>query len=457
MIQTHKRIKQLNAIPVNKQSGPVIYVMSRDQRVEANHALYHAQEHALEYQHPLIVTFNLLNTLEFRTSDHFTFMLQGLNEVANDLEKLNIPFYLLTGNPRKNLKKLISELKPSALYFDFSPLRNSRHLKNQLAKDINIPTFEVDTHNIIPVWITSQKQEYAARTIRPKIHRLLNEYLTNPPTTKKHPYPAKPNFTNWSKLSTKTDLPYSFKSGPHQAKKVLSTFVNNRLATYHQDRNQPSLDGQSDLSPYLHFGQISSLTVALAIKTHKPSKKTQSYKDSVDAFIEELVVRKELTDNYCYYNQNYDNLQKGAPNWALKTLDKHRKDKREYTYTKEEFEQAKTHDKIWNAAQNQMVKSGKMHGYLRMYWAKKILEWTPDPETALNIAIELNDSYSIDGYDPNGYVGIMWSIAGLHDRPWFERDIFGTVRYMSGKSLAKKFNIKPYLAKWGDTNQSALL
>ena len=169
--------------------------------------------------------------------------------------------------------------------------------------------------------------------------------------------------------------------------------------------------------------------------------------DHASAFLEELIVRRELSDNFCFYNKNYDTVE-GFPEWARKALDKERTTKREYLYTKEEFEQAKTHDELWNAAQMEMLVTSKMHGYMRMYWAKKILEWTESPEEALEVAIYLNDKYSLDGRDPNGYAGIAWSIGGVHDRSWFSRPVYGTVRYMARSGCDKRFDTKAYIAKW---------
>jgi deoxyribodipyrimidine photo-lyase len=230
------------------------------------------------------------------------------------------------------------------------------------------------------------------------------------------------------------------KPGEKEGKMTLKNFIKTRLSDYDKDRNDPNRDAQSDLSPYLHFGQISAQRVALEVL--KDSKEDQNR----DAFLEELIVRRELADNYCFYNPDYDKFQ-GFPDWAKKTLHEHRKDKREYNYPNEQFEEGKTQDALWNAAQIQMVKTGKMHGYMRMYWAKKILEWTESPEQAQKIAIDLNDKYELDGRDPNGYTGIAWSIGGVHDRAWFKRPIFGKIRFMSAKGASSKFDVKAYILK----------
>jgi len=255
-------------------------------------------------------------------------------------------------------------------------------------------------------------------------------------------------------------IDHDFTPGENAAHKKLSQFIETGLKKYAEGRNDALADAQSDLSPYLHYGQLSSLRVLLEImneKFHPPqiftsfkmpsSEGSSSEADGIDAFIEELIVRKELSDNFCFYNKDYDNFN-GAKDWAKKTLHAHKADARDAIYTKKQLDNAKTHDELWNAAQLQLKKTGKIHGYMRMYWAKKILEWTNTPETAIAWAIELNDTYHLDGGDPNGYVGIMWSIAGVHDRPWFDRNVYGTIRYMARSGSEKKFDVKEYITRW---------
>jgi deoxyribodipyrimidine photo-lyase len=210
---------------------------------------------------------------------------------------------------------------------------------------------------------------------------------------------------------------------------------------FEHGRNDPNGAAASDLSPFLHFGQLSAQRMALTIK----SRKGGSSGDRL-AFIEEAVVRRELSDNLCFYNPSYDSLQ-GAAVWARESLELHNADPRAYVYTQEQLEQAKTHDDLWNASQIQMVKEGKMHGFLRMYWAKKILEWTADASTALDTANYLNDRYELDGRDPNGYVGCAWSIMGIHDMGWKERDIFGKIRFMNYAGCQRKFDVFEFVSK----------
>lgn len=446
----------------------VVYIMSRDQRVKDNHALLLAQQDALKRELPLIVCFNLLPHAGVRAQEHYTFMLAGLQEVADELKKLGVSFVMTSGKPEDSYKKLFSETDPAAVYFDFSPLSGMRKAAKAAAKLHKGSTYVVDTHNIIPTWVTSDKLEFAAHTIRRKVHQHLPTYLKEPDQLQKHSYTLSSSlsgisFTEAKKIIASVPargISIDFKPGQSAAEQHLKQFITNRLDTYAHARNDMSSDGQSNLSPYLHFGQLSSLRVALEVQyavNKRPllfdqPKMAQagsepSNEDGMNALFEEMIVRKELSDNFCLHTTSYKTLE-GAAEWAQTTLREHSTDSREHEYSLKDLESAQTADPAWNAAQNQMTKTGKMHGYMRMYWAKKILEWSPDPQTAVDHAIYLNDAYSIDGGDPNGYVGIMWSIAGVHDRPWTERDVFGKIRYMNYGGLKRKFDIEAYITKW---------
>jgi deoxyribodipyrimidine photo-lyase len=374
------------------------------------------------------------------------FMLSGLAEVEHALAEKNIPFYFLQGRPEKEIDTFIHEKEIGALITDFSPLRYNRIWKESLLHHVTVPFSEVDAHNIVPVWVASSKQEYGAYTLRPKIHRLLPEYLTAFPLlkTQEHEWGESVKQVDWKSVRSvmkedTTVLPVTWlSSGEKAADTALTEFINVKLETYDQDRNDPTRHAQSDLSPYIHFGQLSTQRIALEIDHAAVSSLSKN------AFLEEVIVRKELSDNFCFYNPDYDST-KGFPAWAKKTLHKHRRDIRPYTYTVQELENGKTHDDLWNGAQQELRIRGKMHGYLRMYWAKKIYEWSSTPEEALKHTIYLNDKYFLDGRDPNGYVGIAWSIGGVHDRAWFEREIFGKIRYMSYNGAKSKFSIKEYI------------
>ena len=439
-----KRTRVLNEATAG--NGPVAYWMSRDQRVQDNWAFIYAQALALRQKVPLLAVFCCVPLFLEATDRHYAFMFAGLREISQKLEKLEIPFFLLTGEPAIILPQFIEKHHISSLVTDFDPLRIKRQWREGVARKIEIPIHEVDAHNIVPCATASPKPEYGAYTIRKKIAGLLPVFLNPFPVLEKHTFPGirdTPRI-DWKEILTSAGIGNDagkldwITPGEAEAYKRLKRFIEDRLVFYETERNDPLGNAQSDLSPYLHFGQISAQRIALEIE------KTAVAGHVKDAFLEELVVRRELSDNFCFYNSRYDSFD-GFPEWARKTLNEHRKDRRPYLYNLEQFETAQTHDKLWNAAQTEMVKRGKMHGYMRMYWAKKILEWTPSPEAAMEIAIRLNNRYELDGRDPNGYTGIAWSIGGVHDRAWNERNVFGKIRYMSYNGCKSKFNIKGYI------------
>lgn len=455
----------INNAPFNGDS--VVYVMSRDQRVHDNHALLAAQILAKDHNVALYVVF-VLKHVPGRFREQYAFMLHGLEEVAVKLSSLNIAFVLRTGQPEDEILKLCSEVNAGAIYFDFSPLHGARKLIKQVASKFHGTVTVVDTHNIIPVWIASDKQEFAAHTMRAKVHQKLEQYLVEPEAMKPHSVAPKPveSLSNKEAIAFIDSIPSNgstihFRPGEAAAQTHLGKFITSGLKSYAQARNDFSVDHQSGLSPYLHFGHISSLRVALnvldavqkipllltRVKLAEHGEQP-SLEDGMNALFEEMIVRKELSDNFCFYTKDYRSLS-AAPNWAQASLAEHATNARDFVYDLSEWETARTHDKIWNAAQTELTKTGKMHGYLRMYWAKKILEWSKTPEEALKTAIYLNDKYSIDGGDPNGYVGILWSIAGLHDRPWFERPVFGKIRYMNEAGLRRKFDVESYIKRIG--------
>lgn len=416
-------------------NGPMAYLMRRDIRINDNWSLLRCQEearpirvvHILEKEHP-----------SYRLA---WFYFQGLNEVKDGLGKLKIPLDVLSS--LDDFDNYLKQMEICGVVTDMNPLREY-DLKQvlEICEELTIPLWEVDSHNIVPVWEASDKQEYAARTIRPKINKKLNEYLIDFP-------PPSSNPSLLEELKGSVDIfkvlkkrwghvekpEINFKPGEVAGKGSLSKFLG-RFAMFEKHRNDPTKEAISGLSPWLHHGHLSKQRVAFEAK-----KKSKS-----DGFIEELVVRGELAENYVFYNSNYDNLD-GAPAFGKKTLEDHAGDKREYIYSYAKLESAETHDRLWNAAQNQLVKDGKMHGFMRMYWAKKILEWTRSPKQALEFTIKLNDTYALDGRDPRGYVGIMWSITGLHDQGWKERPIFGKVRYMNFEGCKRKFDIEEYIRK----------
>jgi len=440
MISKRRRILKDGKI----KNGTVIYWMQREQRVHDNWALIYAQEKAIEMNSSLYVIFNIVPTFLDATLRQYDFMIQGLSEVDHELKRHNINFILTLGDPQNEIPKYLNSINASLLVSDFNPLKIVRYWKKFVAEKIKIPFHEIDAHNIVPFHQVSNRQEFAAYTIRPKIQKLLNEYLVEFPTLKKMKSDLISENINWGKVYKSLKINQNIKPveeiqpGENQAINVLANFIKNKFDKYSNDRNNPTLNAQSDLSPYFHFGQIAPQRAALAVLP------LTEFPESQKAFLDEMIIRRELADNFCYYNTNYDSFE-GFHSWAMDSLEKHRSDKRDYIYSLEIFENAKTHDDLWNAAQKEMVNKGKMHGYMRMYWAKKILEWSQSPEEAMNIAIYLNDKYELDGRDPNGYAGIAWSIGGVHDRPWFERKVYGKIRYMNFNGCAKKFDVKKYI------------
>ncbi|XP_068196823.1 CPD photolyase isoform X2 [Antennarius striatus] len=434
-------------------SEGVLYWMCRDHRVQDNWALIYAQKLALKQKLPLHVCFCLqVPRSEASTLRHYGFLLGGLQEVQEECQSLGLQFHLLRGAAGDVLPGWVSDRRFGAVVTDFYPLRGPlqwlQDVKEKLPKDV--PLIQVDAHNIVPCWVASPKLEYSARTIRGKITKLLPEFLTDFPPIEKHPIvaaaTAKPIDWEETLASLQVDRsvgePEWATPGPKAGEFMLESFIDERLKLFDTQRNNPNAPALSQLSPWIRFGHLSAQRVALQVQ-----RSGKAAGQSTASFIEELVVRRELTDNFCFYNQNYDSLE-GAYEWAQKTLQDHAKDARPYVYTREQLEEAKTHDRLWNAAQHQMVTEGKMHGFLRMYWAKKILEWTSSPEEALAIALHLNDRYELDGQDPNGYVGCMWSICGVHDQGWAERPIFGKIRYMNYKGCLRKFDVAAFERKY---------
>lgn len=444
----------------------VVYVMSRDQRVQDNHALLDAQATAQQHNVPLYVLF-VLRHVPGRSREHYTFMLAGLQGVHDALALHGIPFILRAGEPAAVIATVCREVDAGALFFDFSPLAGARALIKTVATTFAGPVTVVDTHNCIPAWIVSDKQEFAAHTMRAKVHQKLGRFLVAPPPLQRQERPVRSAVDSLSfeqaaayvQPVPTAGITLGMSAGEEPAAARLKQFIDNNLADYALRRNDIAQDYQSGFSPYLHFGHLSSLRVILDVMEavqHPPLLLEQaklaehgdqpSRVEGMNALFEELIVRKELSDNFCFYASEYLTLA-AAPGWARKSLAAHAGDTREVIYSLPELENAATHDIIWNAAHMEMRRFGKMHGYLRMYWAKKILEWSSTPEAALQAAILLNDKYSIDGGDPNGYVGMLWSIAGLHDRPWIERPVFGQIRYMNAAGLRRKFDIDAYIQR----------
>ena len=422
-----------------KKGRNILYWMSREQRVEYNFGLLAAFHYAQKNLLPLTVAFCVAPEFLGASPEAFAFMGEGLKEVEAALKAKNIPFRLLYGHPPARIAEFAATLEAEAIFVDLDPLRLKQAWQKELFRNCDASIYEVDSRNIVPARIASGRREFAAYTIRPKIHRLLPDFLSAPPVLEVQEGSAKFYENDYSYFET---LPKNsfWTGGRSRALARLREFIDKKLEGYAAFRNDPANEYQSELSPYLHFGQISSLEIVLAIKAAKASEESKA------AYLEELIVRRELAENFCLYCKDYDNENCLEP-WAKANMEITDREPREHIYSFEDFASARTHDELWNAAQIELKTRGKIHGYVRMYWAKKILEWTPSTKDAFKVAVSLNDRYALDGRDPNGYAGIAWSIGGVHDRAWPARKIFGKVRYMSYSGCKAKFNVNGYILK----------
>lgn len=447
-VQT-SRIKKLNHSEVI-DGDYVLYWMQQSQRAEENHALEYAIYEANRMSKMVVVAFCLTENYPDANLRHYTFLLEGLCETKNVLAERGIRLIFRIGDPVTEVLDIGQ--KASMIICDRGYLRHQRKWRKALSKGSRCPVLQVETDVVIPIEEVSDKAEYAAYTIRPKIARLLDQYLRPVDQIEvKHPSLEIPingleleNLKNIiSDLNIDNSIPpvsHIFKGGTSQAKARFSLFLDNHFSRYAEHRNEPKFLDVSCMSPYLHFGQISPIYLALNIKACQ-----NGGSDAETSYLEELIVRRELAANFVYYNPSYDSLN-GLPAWARKTLAEHKKDARESVYTKSALVACATHDNYWNASMKEMIVSGFMHNYMRMYWGKKILEWSRTPEIAYGTTMALNNAYFLDGRDPNSYAGVGW-IFGMHDRAWFERPIFGKVRYMAASGLERKCDIKGYVKR----------
>jgi deoxyribodipyrimidine photo-lyase len=434
----------------------IVYWMQRAERALDNPALDVAVEVANALDLPVLAYFSAISNFPHANLRHYVFLNQGLADIEEDLQQRQIGF-IVRRPPNNSLQTLLAEVNAAMVIGDENPCREPERWRRVLAGRLRIPYWTVDADVVVPSGLF-QKRMYALHIFRPKLYAELPNFLVPQPNTKPQhawksarsleSFPVREDVTHgWRTLDRSVGPVDSFTGGTHSALKRLREFVHKDLAAYDQKRNHPEVDGTSRLSPYLHFGHISPITIALAVeKAFKEGKVPQAARDS---YISELIGWRELAVNFVKFTENYDSFECAEP-WARKTLMEHARDRREHLYSIEQLERSETKDELWNAAQTQMVKFGWMHNYMRMYWAKKILEWSPDPAKAFDTCVMLNDRYFLDGRDPNGYAGIAWSIVGKFDRPWFDRPIFGTIRYMSGASTGKKFNSKKYIQKMSE-------
>ena len=449
--------------PPDPKGRCVVYWMQRAQRGIDNHAVDIAVAVANLLELPLVVYFAAISNFPHANLRHYAFLNQGLVDIEQDLQRRNITF-LMRRAPHESHEQLLRDVHAAFLIGDENPLRAPEQWRKQLASRISIPFWTVDADVIVPSKLVD-KPQYGAYTIRPRLYRLLPDYLhpyENPHAshTWKRPHGFQSDSVHeditrgWTDLDRSVAPVEAWQGGTQAAFRRLKHFTGTLLPAYIAQRNRPETDGTSCLSPYLHFGHIGPLSIALAVEAAaKADRKLQPAKDS---YFNELIVWRELAINFVSYTPNYDSPA-CAEDWARQTIAEHARDEREHIYTLRQLETAQTHDPLWNAGQLQMVRHGWMHNYIRMYWAKKILEWTPDIATAMKYCIHLNDKYFLDGRDPNGYAGIAWALLGKFDRAWGERPIFGKIRYMSGASTGKKFDSKRYIEQMGLLPQQTTL
>lgn len=443
-----ERIQPLNEEDV-RDGEYVLYWMQSSQRAEYNHALEYAVQQANDLGRRLLVAFGLTDDYPEANLRHYAFMLEGLKDVEDALAKRGIKLSVRKGSP--DTVALDAGEDASLVVTDRGYMRPQREWRANVAKNANCRVVQVESDVVVPVDLASGKQEHAARTLRPKIHEYLEDFLIELKPTK----PEKQSLdmddggldlSDIEKVLDGMDLDRSvgalshlYRGGTSEAKKMFRKFLKDSFSGYDGNRNQPQTDDVSHMSKYLHFGHISPIWLALE------AKKVNAGSTNIDSFTEEVIVRRELSMNFVHHTPDYD-AYSCLPDWAKKTLEEHRDDEREHTYTRRQLESAETHDEYWNAAMKEMVHTGYMHNYMRMYWGKKILEWSETPEYAYRTTLYLNNKYFLDGRDPNSYANVAW-VFGQHDRGWTERPIYGKVRYMSSGGLERKSKPDQYVQK----------
>jgi len=453
-LATDLRVAIRNRGDVDPRGRCVVYRMRRSQRALDNPALETAIAVANELVQPVVVFFGVLARHRAGNLRHATFMLEGLAETAGQFlkRKIGFVFQICPGaSSDREFGQFCAEVCPSLVVYDEDPARRESSWKREALLYPAAPLWSVDADVIVPSKLFP-KEQFAARTIRPRIRQYLEDFLRpieRQPVRvpwdsrrRRDSFPLAPELAGRLHLDRSVAPVRAFRGGTEAALNALGRFINRRLPAYAAKRNHPEIDATSQLSPYLHFGHIGPHTVALAVRDSAAPICDR------EAFLEEMIVRRELAVNFVRCNPRFRSIASIEP-WAQTTLQQHAGDKRAYLYCERQLASAETHDVLWNAAQRQMVTLGWMHGYMRMYWAKKILEWSRSADEAYDSCVRLNDRYELDGRDPNGYAGIAWAIGGKHDRAWGpERPIYGKIRYMSLASTSRKFNSRPYIEKW---------
>ncbi len=440
------RVKPLND-RAPREGDFVLYWMQQSQRAQDNDALEYAAAQANLLDLPLVVCFGLTSYPEANLR-HYTFMLEGLAETAATLRQRRIQFVLKLDEPPEVARQIGQ--RAALLVTDRGYLRIQKVWRKKLASTARCPVVEVESDVVVPIEMASEKQEFAARTLRPKLERVFAKYLVRPAKTKLRKgslglelggEEISPALLQRLQLDDSVPAVTSFfRGGTGAAKTIFRRFLREDFRDYREHRNQPQTSDVSHMSKYLHFGQISPVWLALEARKQK-----NAGAKNVASFIDELLVRRELAMNFCHFHEAYDTYD-ALPTWARESLGEHRGDKRAHVYSRAELEAGATYDPYWNAAMREMRVTGYMHNYMRMYWGKKILEWSPSPEEAHATALAINNRFFLDGRDANSFANVGW-LFGLHDRPWPEREVFGKVRYMNAAGLERKCDIRAYVAE----------
>jgi len=445
-ISRDPRVTQRRAGPPDPDGKCVVYWMQRAQRGRDNPALEVAVQVANALGKSVVVFLAPIPFYPRANIRPYSFLMTGIPDIAADLARRNVGF-VLRPYPDHSLLKFCEQVRAALVIGDENPLRETEQWRVRAGERLRVPLWTVDADVVVPSRLLG-REHYAARTIRPRLRELLPQFLIPLQNRKVRKAWVKPKgleclppdesfLSDWT-LDNSVPPAGAWRGGSKEGLRLLHRFMKQALKNYPRDRNHPELRGTSQLSPYLHFGHLGPTTVALAVQSAPAPMAAK------EAFLEQLIVRRELAVNFVRFNPAYDSLECLEP-WAGRTFAEHSRDVRPIVYSEAQLEGAETHDPLWNAAQKQMVRTGWMHNYLRMYWAKKILEWSPSIASAYQRAVWLNDRFELDGRDPNGYAGIAWAIVGKHDRAWFERPVFGKVRYMSYASTSRKFDSKAYI------------
>jgi len=449
-----ERIQKLNDAPERPETAQyILYWSQMNRRVDSNHALLYAVELANKHNLPVLFYEGLTCTYQYANDRLHTFVLEAVPETAKRLKKAGIGYVFYLRKTRQSPNDIFYQLakNAAAVVTDDYPTFIARHNNQSVPKKLDIAYYIVDSSCIVPMTVIPSRQ-YGAYTIRPKINKVLAKYLKPADDLKvkhhfKQPIPAfhtEVTKENIAALVAECEIDHTVKpskqhtGGLLEAEKRLEHFLTENLRRYATGRNEPALRATSGMSSYLHFGQISSLEVALAAKNY-----AETHKLMAAEFLEELIVRRELAFNYSRFVEDPGNLA-NLPDWCQKNMREHLHDKRDPLYTATQLENAETHDELWNATQKEMLKAGTIHGYYRMYWGKKIIEWSPSYEQAAKIMIDIHGKYALDGRDPATYTNIFWCL-GLHDRPWPSRPVFGTFRFMSLEGMKRKSNTRAYI------------